>query len=81
MNGLLISALLPQLPTTSEPIVHTIYIKESPIWEYKQIIRNLKTEQLMNEEELNKFGKDGWELVSVVANTKTARFYFKRLGN
>ena len=37
-----------------------IYIKEEPVWEYKQLVRNLAKDQPPSEAELNALGKDGW---------------------
>ena len=70
-----------QPPVNPEARLPMIYVKESPVWQYKQVIRDLNTEQMLNEEELNKFGEQGWELVGVVTNGATAHFYFKRLIN
>ena len=56
-----------------------IYIKERTKWEYKQIVRNLKKEQPLSEEELNALGRDGWEMSGVAQHSHTSYYYFKRL--
>jgi hypothetical protein len=56
-----------------------VYVTEKTIWEYKQVTRNLSKENIPSEEELNKLGKDGWELVCVLKDSPLAYFYFKRM--
>ena len=56
----------------------TIYIKETLTWQYKQVVRDLNKEQMLNEEELNTLGKEGWELAGTISQGKKAYFYFKR---
>jgi len=56
-----------------------IYIEKSLKWEYKQIVRNLDTEALPDEAELNALGAEGWELSGVAQQPPLAYFYFKRL--
>lgn len=55
-----------------------IYIKEEPVWEYKQLVRNLAKDQPPSEAELDTLGKDGWELAGVFADPPFVYFYFKR---
>ncbi len=43
------------------------------------VTRNLAKEEAPSEEELNKIGKEGWELVGVFSDTPLVYFYFKRL--
>jgi len=40
-------------------------------WEYKML-------DMENKEDLNEYGKEGWELVSVVAEQGAWMFFFKR---
>jgi hypothetical protein len=56
-----------------------VYVKDKTIWEYKLLVRNLSTEESLNEEELNNVGKEGWELTGIVTNHPLVCFYFKRL--
>jgi hypothetical protein len=56
-----------------------VYVKEKPIWEYKQLVRNLTQEKAPTEDELNGLGADSWELVGVFADSPFVYFYFKRL--
>jgi hypothetical protein len=55
-----------------------VYIEKKLKWEYKQIVRNLKKEKLLDETELNALGAEGWELSSTVQNPPTIYYYFKR---
>jgi hypothetical protein len=56
-----------------------VYVKGKSVWEYKQLIRNLRTEQAPSQDELNALGADGWELAGVFADLPFVYFYFKRL--
>ena len=64
------------------PQVHVtppmVYIEAT--YEYKELTRELATEAPPSEAELNELGKAGWELVSVLNDGRSARWYFKRLG-
>lgn len=48
-----------------------------PTWEYKRLTRPTDTPEL-DEADLTALGRDGWELVGVVAGPKSTHFYFKR---
>lgn len=48
-----------------------------PTWEYKHLTRPTDTPEL-DEADLTALGRDGWELVGVVAGPKSTHFYFKR---
>ena len=56
-----------------------VYVKDKTVWEYKLLSRNLSKEEAPNEEELNRLGKDGWELAAALTNGGVAQFYFKRM--
>ena len=69
----------PREPQQHEPIrPPMIYIEKKLKWEYKQIVRNLETETPPDEEELNKLGKEGWEMSGVTHKPPFAYFYLKR---
>ena len=55
-----------------------MYVSEQFTWEYKRIDRHLEEEQLLDEEELNALGAEGWELVTSVIYASTASFYLRR---
>lgn len=67
-----------QAPSGPIPIP-MVYVKGKSVWEYKQLIRNLRTEQAPSQDELNALGADGWELAGVFADLPFVYFYFKRL--
>ena len=56
-----------------------VYVKERTVWQYRLITRNLSQEDPPGEDELNKLGKEGWELAGILSHTPFAQFYFKRL--
>jgi hypothetical protein len=64
---------------TSGPITPIVYVKEKTIWQYKRVTRNLSKEEAPGEEELNKLGKEGWELAAILTDSPIIYFYFKRL--
>ena len=67
-------------PKQSEPVRPSmVYVKKPLKWEYKQIVRNLESEQPLDEAELNGLGEEGWELSGVVQQQPLAYFYFKRV--
>ena len=65
----------PPAPGVITPIV---YVNEKIIWEYKVLTRNLSKEDAPAEDELNRLGKDGWELVGIVSDSSLAYLYLKR---
>jgi hypothetical protein len=66
------------VPHASQAQPPTILVYERQDWEYEVVIRNV--DQLpLSQGELNALGKDGWELVGVVAMPNTVQFYFKRI--
>lgn len=56
----------------------TIYIEKHLIWEYRQIVRNLKKEGPLSDKELNALGAEGWEMSGVAQQSPLTYFYFKR---
>ena len=76
MNRMLI---LPHEPKQPDPVrPPMIYIEKSLKWEYKQIVRDLETEQPLDESELNALGEEGWELSGIAQHPPRTYFYFKR---
>ena len=75
MNHMLIPPGEPQQNPVRPPMV---YVEKPVRWEYKQIVRNLEKEQLLDEAELNELGKEGWELSGTAQQPPLAYFYFKR---
>lgn len=75
MNHMLIPPREPQQNPVRPPMV---YVEKPVRWEYKQIVRNLEKEQLLDEAELNELGKEGWELSGTAQQPPLAYFYFKR---
>jgi hypothetical protein len=73
--------LLPDLPVMGAIEPPMIYVHTQPIWQYRQIIRDLTRESLLDEDSLNALGSDNWELVTVVIRGDEAVFYFKRPGD
>ena len=70
---------IPTHPAASPITPPIVYVNEKNIWEYKQLVRNLSTENAPTEDELNKLGKEGWELVGVVNDSRMTYLYFKRV--
>lgn len=60
-------------------ITPIVYVKDKTIWQYKVLTRNLAKEEAPGAEELNKIGKEGWELAGIVTDHPIVHFYFKRL--
>jgi hypothetical protein len=69
----------PDQPPASPAIPPMVYVKENAVWEYKRVMHDLQDDQLPEEQELNEFGKDGWELVSIVNLPGRIYLYFKRM--
>ncbi len=56
-----------------------VYIQNKPVWEYRQLVRNLAKEVAPTDAELNALGADGWELAGIFIDSPFVYFYFKRL--
>jgi hypothetical protein len=55
-----------------------VYVSENAVREYKHIVRSLASDEMPDEEEMNAFGADGWELAGTLTDSSSAHFYFKR---
>ncbi len=75
MNVMLIPPREPQQNPVRPPMV---YVEKPVKWEYKQIVRDLEKEKLLDEAELNELGKEGWELSGTAQLPPLAYFYLKR---
>lgn len=64
-------------PPSAPPITPIVYVNEKTVWQYK--VLTSETGQTISEEELNRFGKEGWELAAVLPLGSSVHFYFKRL--
>lgn len=72
-------SLIPPREPQHEPIrPPMIYIEKRLKWEYKQIVRNLESETLLDENELNALGEDGWEMTGIAQHASQTYYYFKR---
>jgi len=65
-------------PTRNPLIMPTIYVHEDFAWEYKRVVRNLRTEDVPSEAELDLLGQDGWELAGAFTDSPMLYLYFKR---
>jgi hypothetical protein len=68
--------VVPLRPPTAHVTVPHVPMRR-PRWEYKHVTRPADAPD-MDDAELNALGREGWELVGVVAGAKGTRFYFKR---
>jgi hypothetical protein len=68
----------PTAPEEQQPNPPMVYISEAYQWQYKRLSRNLKNGAPPTEDELNEYGKDGWELVSSIIYADMLHLYFKR---
>lgn len=50
-----------------------------PVWEYKHLVRRIPGEEPLDQDELNRLGTEGWELVGLYTDSTTLHFYLKRL--
>jgi hypothetical protein len=64
---------------TPRPTVPMVYVAEKTVWEYKQVNQDLLQGDMPSEDELNQFGKNGWELISIVSHSGRLYLYFKRM--
>jgi hypothetical protein len=57
------------------------WVPIDPVWEYKEVIRDLESEGLPSQDELNALGTEHWELAGVANEGRRVHFYFKRERN
>ena len=69
---------MPDQPGLTQTVPPMVYVIERTVWEYKQITRAL-SQGMPAEAELNRFGKEGWELVSILNDSARFYLYFKRM--
>jgi hypothetical protein len=72
---------VPFPPRPAEPRgarIEPPWVPIEPHWEYKELARDLESEGLPSEAELNALGTEHWELAGVVRNRRQVHFYFKR---
>ena len=76
MNHMLI---LPSEPKSPESVrAPMVYVSKPLKWEYKQIVRDLETEKLLDEAEMNALGEEGWELTGIAQQPPRTYYYLKR---
>jgi hypothetical protein len=54
------------------------WVPYEPRWEYRDVVRDLESEGLLREADLNALGADYWELAGVAQEGRLVHFYFKR---
>jgi hypothetical protein len=72
---------VPFPPRPAEPRgghVQPPWVPVEPRWEYKEVVRDLESERLPTEAELNQLGAEHWELAGVAREGRRVHFYFKR---
>lgn len=73
------SLIPPREPQAPEPIrPPMIYVEKRLSWEYRQIVRNLKKDGPLSDDELNTLGAEGWEMSGVAQQASLTYYYFKR---
>ncbi len=69
---------LPEQPGGGFLPLPMVPMKDEPVWEYRQLVRNLARESAPSESELNALGAEGWELSGILSDSPFVYFYFKR---
>jgi hypothetical protein len=66
-------------PSRPYPLpIPMVSVRDEPRWEYRRILRNLRTEEAPSESELNALGADGWELSGLFSDSPFLYVFFKR---
>jgi hypothetical protein len=68
----------PKEPEQTTPPPPTVYVTERPAWEYKHVARKLDREAVLDEDEMNALGAEGWELAGLFADAASVHYYFRR---
>ena len=55
-----------------------VTVRDEPRWEYRRIVRNLRTEDPPTEKELDALGAEGWELTGLFSDSPFLYLYLKR---
>lgn len=71
--------IFPTPETTGQIQPPMVFVNKKPIWVYRLMVRDLTSESLPDESELNRLGAEGWELTGIFSTSNLAYFYFKRL--
>jgi hypothetical protein len=72
---------IPFPPRPSEPRESRLdppWVSIEPQWEYKELVKDPKTDGLPSVAELNGLGEEHWELAGVIREEDRVHFYFKR---
>ena len=56
-----------------------VSMRDEPRWEYRRIVRNLRTEDPPTEQELDVLGADGWEMTGLFSDSPFLYLYLTRL--
>jgi hypothetical protein len=73
----------PEQPPQAPGVMPMVYVTEALVWQYKLLDLDLEALDLQGEgaldaEPLNRLGKEGWELVTVLLHGGRATCFFKR---
>jgi hypothetical protein len=67
----------PGWPPSREARIEPPLVPVEPLWEYKEVVRQVPT-GLLTEAELNALGAERWELAGIIPAGGQVHFYFKR---
>lgn len=70
--------LPPGRPHPGSARVEPPWVPFEPRWEYRELVRDLESEGLLSEAELNDLGSQHWELAGITRVGERVHFYFKR---
>ncbi|MQA92411.1 MAG: hypothetical protein GEU90_19660 [Gemmatimonas sp.] len=70
----------PPQPSPHVPLpIPMVRVRDELRWEYRRILRNLRTGDPPDAAELDALGADGWELTGLFADSPFLYLYFKRV--
>ncbi len=78
MTGRIEVPFPPHRPESPAHGMNPPWVPVEPRWEYKEVVRDLASGQLLSEADLNALGDEHWELAGIVREDHRAHFYFKR---